>query len=61
MAVEPVSCRRAAQLLSQSQERTLREDEQKALQHHLVLCLRCRNFETQLAFLRKASRLFAER
>jgi hypothetical protein len=61
MAAEPVSCRRAAQLLSQSQERTLRDDEQKALQHHLVLCLRCSDFERQMAFLRKAARLFAER
>ena len=61
MAVEPVNCRKAAKLLSQAQERELREDERKALSHHLSLCLRCRNFESQLAFLRKAARLFAER
>ena len=59
MDTEPLNCRKAAKLLSQAQERALREDEQKALQHHLALCLRCRNFEGQLAFLRKASRLFA--
>jgi hypothetical protein len=61
MADEPLNCRRAAKLLSQAQERALRDDEQKALQHHLVLCLKCRNFESQLAFLRKASRLFSEK
>ena len=60
MADEPLNCRKAARLLSQAQERPLRDEEQKALQHHLVLCLRCRNFESQLAFLRKASRLFAD-
>jgi hypothetical protein len=60
MAVEPVSCRKAAQLLSRAQERALREDEQKALTHHLSRCIHCSNFETQLAFLRHAARLFAE-
>ena len=60
MPDEPLSCRKAAELLSRAQERALRDEERKALQHHLVLCLRCRNFESQLAFLRKASRLFAE-
>ena len=60
MAAEPLNCRKAAKLLSQAQERPLRDDEQKALSHHLSRCLHCSNFETQLAFLRKASRLFAE-
>ena len=60
MAAEPVNCRKAAKLLSQAQERALREDEQKALSYHLSRCINCRNFETQLAFLRKAARLFAE-
>ena len=61
MADERLSCRKAAKLLSQAQDRELRVDERKALSHHLALCLRCRNFEAQLAFLRKASRLFAQR
>ena len=60
MAVEPVNCRKAAKLLSQAQERPLREDEQKALSHHLSRCLSCSNYETQLAFLRKAAQLFRE-
>lgn len=59
MAPEPVNCRRAAQLLSRAQERPLREDEQKALSHHLSRCIHCGNFETQLAFLRRAARVFA--
>ena len=57
-ATENVNCRKASWLLSVSQERELRADERKALQHHLGLCLRCRNFEAELSFLRKAARLF---
>lgn len=59
MAAEPLSCRKAAQLLSQARERTLREDERKALDHHLGQCLQCRNFSSQLEFLQKAAKLFA--
>ena len=60
MPAEPLNCRKAAQLLSRAQERPLREDERKALSHHLARCIHCSNFETQLAFLRTAARLFAE-
>ncbi len=59
MAAEPVNCRKAAQLLSQARERALREDERKALDHHLGLCLQCRNFKSQLEFLQEAAKLFA--
>ena len=52
------NCRNASRLLSVSQERELRADERKALQHHLARCLLCSNFETQLSFLSKAARLF---
>ena len=60
MAAEPVNCRKAAKLLSQAQERPLREEEQKALSHHLSRCINCSNYETQLAFLRRAAQLFRE-
>ena len=60
MSAEPLSCRKAARLLSQAQERTLRDEERKALSLHLSRCLHCTSFEGQLAFLRRASRLFAE-
>jgi hypothetical protein len=55
---ETVNCRKASWLLSVSQERELRADERKALQHHLGRCLRCGNFETQLSFLSKAAKIF---
>jgi len=61
MGAEPVNCRKAARLLSQAQERELREDERKALSHHLARCLHCSSFEQQLEFIRKAARLFPER
>lgn len=56
---ESVNCRKATWLLSVSQERELRPDERKALQHHLSLCLRCSTFETQISFLRKAAKIFS--
>ena len=56
---EPVNCRKAAQLLSQARERALRDDERKALEHHLGECLHCRDFRSQLDFLHKAAKLFA--
>jgi hypothetical protein len=58
-ATESANCRKASWLLSVSQDRELRADERKALQHHMSLCLRCRNFETQISFLRKAAKIFA--
>jgi hypothetical protein len=54
------NCRNASRLLSVSQERELRADERKALQHHLARCLLCSNFEAQLSFLRKAAKIFGE-
>ena len=60
MSAESLDCRKAARLLSQSQERALRDDERKALSLHLSRCISCSNFETQLAFLRKAAAMFAQ-
>ena len=57
-ATGSVNCRKASWLLSVSQERELRADEREALRHHLGLCLRCCNFETQISFLRKAAKIF---
>jgi len=56
-----VNCRKASWLLSVAGERPLREAERKALSHHLSQCLHCRNFEQQLEFLQKASKLFGSR
>ena len=55
-----IDCREASRLLSIACERALSGDENDALQYHLGRCLMCRNFEAQLAFLRKAARKFRE-
>ena len=57
-ASESVSCRKASRLLSEACERPLAADELKALRFHLGECLMCRNFESQLQFLHKASKFF---
>ena len=53
-----VNCREASRLLSVACERNLGSDESEALQYHLGRCLMCRNFDSQLKFLRKAARRF---
>jgi hypothetical protein len=49
-----LDCRKASKLLSAASERSLTPMELKALQHHLGLCLHCRNFDSQLKFLHEA-------
>lgn len=61
MSDEDLSCRKASLLLSLACERPLIADEVAALRRHLDECLMCRNFESQLAFLREASRRMADR
>jgi hypothetical protein len=53
-----VNCRAASRLLSVSYDRNLSAEETDALQYHLGRCLMCRNFESQLRFLRKATQRF---
>ena len=55
-----IDCRAASRLLSLAYDRELTGDESEALQYHLGRCLMCRNFETQLKFLRKAAQRFRE-
>lgn len=57
----PLACREASRLLSAANERALSEAERSALSRHLEACLACRNFEQQLAFLRKAATRFGAR
>ena len=54
-----VNCREASRLLSAACERALDAGETEALQFHLGRCLMCRNFESQLKFLRKAASRFS--
>jgi len=55
---EDLNCRNASRLLSLACERPLNAEELRALKHHLDECLMCTNFEQQLNFLHKASRVF---
>lgn len=57
-AEERVSCREASRLLSLAGERELDEGEVRALDRHLEACLMCRNFASQLEFMRRAARRY---
>jgi hypothetical protein len=52
---DTVHCRKASRLLSIAYERELTADESASLTYHLDRCLMCRNFDSQLKFLHRAS------
>lgn len=51
-----LNCKHNTELLSQSQDRPITFREWMAMRLHLMMCRGCRNFEKQLAFIRKAAR-----
>lgn len=51
-----LDCRQNTELLSQSLDRAVTFRERMAMRMHLMMCKGCRNFEKQLAFIRKAAR-----
>jgi hypothetical protein len=53
-----VNCREASRLLSAAYDRSLDAGEEGALGYHLGRCLMCRNFQSQLEFLRRAAERF---
>ena len=55
------SCRATSELLSQAQERPLTLRESLLVRIHLPLCNGCRNFRTQLAFMRRAAQRYISR
>jgi hypothetical protein len=55
---DSVDCREASRLLSYAYERRLTPNESESLTYHLDRCLMCRNFDSQLRFLHKASERF---
>ena len=55
---ETVDCRAASRLLSIAYDRKLSAAEAEALIYHLDRCLMCRNFDSQLKFLHRASEKF---
>jgi hypothetical protein len=58
-ADDDLNCRKASRLLSRACERPLNATELRALKRHLDACLMCRNFSTQLDFMRKAARRYS--
>ena len=52
---ESVDCRAASRLLSIAYDRKLSAVESESLTYHLDRCLMCRNFDSQLKFLHRAS------
>ena len=55
------TCREAAELLSQAQDRPLTLREKLLVHVHLPLCNGCRNFRVQLDFIRRAARRYVAR
>lgn len=55
------NCREASRLLSVAYERKLSAGELEQLQLHLDKCFMCRNFDSQLRFLHRASERFRNR
>jgi predicted anti-sigma-YlaC factor YlaD len=51
-----LDCKHNTELLSQSYDRPITLRERMAMRLHLLMCSGCRNFEKQLAFIRKAAR-----
>ena len=55
-----LSCKDATRLMSEAQDRKLGLAERLRLDMHLAMCKGCRNFNEQMAFLRRACRAWAE-
>ena len=55
------TCREASELLSLAQDRPLTLREKVLLHVHLPLCDGCRNFKSQLVFMRRAVREYLSR
>lgn len=56
-----LNCKENSELLSQALDRPVTLHERLATRLHLMMCRSCRNFEKQLAFIRKAAREMRQR
>lgn len=56
-----LSCKEVTHLLSQGQDRPLSVGERMHLEVHLAMCRGCRNFRSQINFLRDACRHYLQR
>jgi predicted anti-sigma-YlaC factor YlaD len=55
-----MSCKKMTYLVSQQLDRKLTTRERVMLRFHLMMCSGCRNFESNLAFLRTVCRQTSE-
>lgn len=55
-----LNCRQVTQLVSQSMDTRLRWHERAVVRLHLLYCVWCRRYASQIRFLRKAARELAD-
>lgn len=53
-----LNCKEVTHLLSEAQDRKLGLSEKLQLEMHLAMCQGCRNFRSQMDFLRQACRRY---
>lgn len=53
-----LSCKEVTHLLSESQDRPLGMSEKMQLEMHLAICKGCKNFKSQMSFLREACKRY---
>lgn len=51
-----LNCKQNSELMSQALDRQVTLRENLAMRLHLMMCRGCRNYEKQLAFIRRAAR-----
>lgn len=56
-----LTCREAARLLLEDEDRDLPVAERVALQVHVKVCFACQRFVSQLNFMRRATRAWRQR
>ncbi len=54
------NCREITELVSKGLDKPLGFSERLSIKLHVVMCSRCRNFQSQTQFIRKAARQYAE-
>lgn len=55
-----LNCKEITHLLSEAQDRKLAVSERLKLEMHLAMCKGCKNFKSQMAFLREACRRYLD-
>ena len=55
-----LSCKEITHLLSESQDRKITVSERVHLEMHLAICKGCKNFKSQMSFLREACKRYGK-